>query len=97
MIIGLFVNGFKSYSQTAYVNLCKNIKHEFTTIVGKNGTGKSAILEVLNFYFKQGLWNANKQSKNKEDMFVSPVFLIEKNHLINGLIILLNLELIQHV
>lgn len=78
MIIGLFINGFKSYSQSSYIHLCKSAKYKFTTIVGKNGTGKSAILEVLNFYFKQDLWNANKQSKNKEDMFVSPVFLIEK-------------------
>ena len=79
MIAGLFVNGFKFYSQTSYIHLCKSARYKFTTIVGKNGTGKSAILEALNFYFKQGLWNANKQSKNKEDMFISPVFLIEKS------------------
>ncbi|AQU80916.1 MULTISPECIES: AAA family ATPase [Planococcus] len=78
MIAGLFVNGFKSYSQTSYIHLCKSSTYKFTTIVGKNGTGKSAILEALNFYFKQGFWNANKQSKNKDDMFISPVFLIEK-------------------
>lgn len=78
MIYGLFVNGYKSYSQTEYVHLSENEKYKFTTIVGKNGTGKSAILEALNFFFKQGVWNENKSSKNKDDMFISPVFLIEK-------------------
>ncbi|MFD3447438.1 AAA family ATPase [Microbacteriaceae bacterium 4G12] len=78
MILGVFINGFKSYAQTAYIHLCKNDKYKFTTIVGKNGTGKSAILEALNCYFKQGSWNSNRNSKNKEDMFISPVFLIEK-------------------
>ncbi len=78
MIYGLFVNGYKSYSQTEYVHINENEKYKFTTIVGKNGTGKSAILEALNFFFKQGVWNENKSSKNKDDMFVSPVFLIEK-------------------
>lgn len=78
MIYGLFVNGYKSYSQTEYINICENETYKFTTIVGKNGTGKSAILEALNFFFKQGKWNGNKSGKNKEDMFISPVFLIEK-------------------
>lgn len=81
MILGVFINGFKSYGQTAYIDLCNNDKYKFTTIVGKNGTGKSAILEALNFYFKQGTWNTNRNSKNKEDMFISPVFLIEKTSL----------------
>lgn len=76
MIFGLFVNGFKSYAQTAYIPISENEKYKFTTIVGKNGTGKSAILEAINFFFKQGNWNENRNSKNKEDMFVSPVFLI---------------------
>lgn len=79
MILGIFINGFKSYAQTAYIHLCKNDKYKFTTIVGQNGTGKSAILEALNTYFKQGAWNPNRNSKNKEDMFISPVFLIEKD------------------
>lgn len=78
MILGVFINGFKSYGQTAYIHLCKNEKYKFTTIVGKNGTGKSAILEALNCYFKQGTWNSNRNSKNKDDMFISPVFLIDK-------------------
>lgn len=78
MIYGLFVNGYKSYSQTEYIHICENENYKFTTIVGKNGTGKSAILEALNFFFKQGKWNENKVSKNKDDMFISPVFLIEK-------------------
>lgn len=81
MILGIFINGFKSYAQTAYIHLCREDKYKFTTIVGKNGTGKSAILEALNCYFKQGSWNINRNSKNKEDMFISPVFLIEKNSL----------------
>jgi AAA15 family ATPase/GTPase len=54
MILGVFINGFKSYAQTAYIHLCINENYKFTTIVGKNGTGKSAILEALNYYFKQG-------------------------------------------
>ncbi|MEI2361838.1 AAA family ATPase [Priestia megaterium] len=78
MIFGLFVNGYKSYSSTQYIPICENEKYKFSTIVGRNGTGKSAILEVLNFFFKQGKWNENRTSKNKEDMFISPVFLIEK-------------------
>lgn len=81
MILGVFINGFKSYSQTAYIHLCKSEIYKFTAIVGKNGTGKSAILEALNFFFKQGTWNINRSNKNKEDLFVSPVFLLEKNSL----------------
>lgn len=79
MILGVFINGFKSYAQTAYIHLCINENYKFTTIVGKNGTGKSAILEALNYYFKQGIWNINRESKNREDLFISPVFLMEKN------------------
>ncbi|MBY0202734.1 AAA family ATPase [Paenibacillus cucumis (ex Kampfer et al. 2016)] len=81
MILGVFINGFKSYAQTAYIHLSKSDLYKFTTIVGKNGTGKSAILEALNFFFKQGSWNINRSSKNKEDLFISPVFLIEKSSL----------------
>lgn len=78
MILGVFINGFKSYAQTAYIHLVKSELYKFTAIVGKNGTGKSAILEALNFFFKQGNWNINRSNKNKEDLFVSPVFLLEK-------------------
>lgn len=78
MIVGVFINGFKSYAQTAYIHLCTDENYKFTAIVGKNGTGKSAILEALNCYFKQGTWNINRGSKNREDLFISPVFLIEK-------------------
>ncbi|UYO06432.1 AAA family ATPase [Paenibacillus sp. PSB04] len=81
MIQGVFINGFKSYAQTAYIQISRNDRYKFTAIVGKNGTGKSAILEALNFYFKQGSWNINRGSKNKEDLFISPVFLIEKSSL----------------
>lgn len=81
MIAGVFINGFKSYSQASYVPICENDKYKFSTIIGKNGIGKSAILEALNFFFKQAPWNeykGEKPSKSKEDKFVSPVFLIQK-------------------
>ncbi|WP_268988239.1 AAA family ATPase [Lysinibacillus sphaericus] len=75
------MNGFKSYSQASYVPICENDKYKFSTLMGKNGIGKSAILEALNFFFKQAPWNeykGEKPSKSKEDKFVSPVFLIQK-------------------
>lgn len=81
MIAGVFINGFKSYSQASYVPICENDKYKFSTIIGKNGIGKSAILEALNFFFRQTPWNeykGDKSSKSKEDKFVSPLFLIEK-------------------
>lgn len=78
MIFGVFINGYKSYSKTNYIPICENDNYKFSTIVGRNGTGKSAVLEALNYFFRQGEWNENKNSKNKDDLFVTPVFLIEK-------------------
>ncbi|WP_171050989.1 AAA family ATPase [Bacillus sp. BHET2] len=81
MIIGVFINGFKSYSQATYVPICDHDKNNFTTIIGQNGVGKSAILEALNFYFRQSPWNENKgekAGKSKDDKFITPVFLVEK-------------------
>lgn len=84
MIVGVFLNSFKSYSQATYVPLCESDKYKFSTIIGKNGVGKSAILEALNFFFKQSSWNeykGDKSSKSKMDKYVSPVFLIEKKYI----------------
>ena len=77
MIYGLFINGYKSYSSTQYIQLSKNSNSQFTAVLGQNGVGKSAILESIDYFFNGKVdWNKNKTS-SLEDTFVSIAFKIE--------------------
>lgn len=83
MIIGCFINNFKSYSSSDYVNLANISKIKFSAIIGNNGAGKSTILEALNYFFKQSDWIENNENQRVEG-YVSGVFKIKKTVLTFG-------------
>lgn len=78
MIIGCFINNFKLYSTSDYVNLTNKSNTKFTSIIGPNGSGKSSILEAIAYLYKQIEWIDNVTSNN--DGYISCVFKVEKNN-----------------
>ncbi|MBT2600037.1 MULTISPECIES: AAA family ATPase [unclassified Oceanobacillus] len=80
MLVGIFINGYKSYSKSNYIPVAESLNNKFSAYLGNNGVGKSAILEAMDVFFNNREWNFNKRS-NKEDMFISLTFLINKTKL----------------
>lgn len=80
MLVGLFINGYKSYSKSIYIPIADNLEFKYSAFIGNNGIGKSAILEAIDVFFNNREWNMNKRS-NKEDMFISLTFLVNKMNL----------------
>lgn len=79
MVIGLFLRAYKNYNGLNYVHLSSNPKSKFTVYSGINGAGKSAILEVLDYYFNtERDWNLLKNGKRNEAL-IAPIFLLEKS------------------
>lgn len=76
MIIGCFINNFKSYSSTDYVNITNKSESKFSAIIGGNGAGKSTILEALNYLFKQSDWIDHSSNTGNEG-YVSAVYRIK--------------------
>lgn len=82
MIVGLFVKNIKTYSGINFIPLTYN--NNFCGIIGKNGCGKSSVLEALDYVFNnRAEWNYHisykKQGLAKTTPYVVPVFLIAKN------------------
>lgn len=83
VIIGCLIDGFKSFKKSTYINLVKDNDELYTAILGKNGVGKSAILEslnyLLNFKGEKVKWNMNKSRKNYNDSYIVGLFACNKN------------------
>ncbi|PMU12280.1 MULTISPECIES: ATP-dependent endonuclease [unclassified Pseudomonas] len=77
MIIGTFIKNYKIYQNITFLPFIKNTDHKLSIFIGKNGAGKSSILEALDTLFNDREWNSNIHSR-KSDGFICPVFLIPK-------------------
>ncbi|MDD5051645.1 MAG: AAA family ATPase [Sulfuricurvum sp.] len=79
MLIGLFLRAYKNYNGLNYIHLTNDLNNKFTVFSGANGAGKSAILEVLDYYFNiERDWNLLKNGK-RDEALVAPIFLLEKS------------------
>lgn len=82
MIISCIIDGFKSFRKSTYINLTKDKKELYTAILGKNGVGKSAILEGLNYLFNSKDenidWNLNKGRGKNQNSYIVGIFACKK-------------------
>lgn len=81
MLIGTFINGYKSYNKTFYIPITESWKDKYSVYIGNNGVGKSAIFEALDVFFNNREWNISKGA-TREEVYISTVFLIEKHSFI---------------
>lgn len=76
MIIGIALRNFKVYKNIHYIPLSNGVG--FTGIIGRNGIGKSSLLEALDCYFNDRKWIPNIDSKADES-WIMPLFALEKD------------------
>lgn len=81
MLIGTFINGYKSYDRAFFLPISQSVKEKYSTYIGNNGVGKSAILESLDVFFNERPWNISRGA-TREEIYISPVFLINKRKFI---------------
>jgi len=81
MILGVVLRNFKIYKSITYIPLSNG--DNFCGLIGKNGIGKSSVLESFDFYFNNKSFkvNINNQNASEEECYVVPIFAIDK-HLI---------------
>lgn len=86
MIAGLFITYFKTYSKLNFIPLSD--EHNLCGILGKNGIGKSSVLEALDYFFNQDEgWNLHLNAKKKgisdregaATPYMCPIFVIDNN------------------
>ena len=86
MIAGLFITYFKTYSKINFIKLSD--EHNLCGILGKNGVGKSSILEALDCFFDRDKeWNLHFNAKKKgttgregaANPYILPIFIIDKD------------------
>lgn len=91
MVVSMYLRHFKIYKGINYIPL--SLGHQFSTIIGENGVGKSSILEALDFVFNKRDhkdWPVNNEAKYDGGIkgsnipFVAPIFLIKKDSLRNS-------------
>jgi predicted ATPase len=80
MITGLILRHYKIYKALNYIPVCDRRENNLSIYVGNNGVGKSSILEALNTFFNNGIWNKHKEGK-QDETFICPVCLIKKTEL----------------
>lgn len=80
MILGIILRNFKIYKSISYIPISNG--NRFCGLIGKNGIGKSSILEALDYYFNsnnnKGFKKNNTGNPKSEDCYVVPVFCIDK-------------------
>ncbi|MGG1346177.1 AAA family ATPase [Bacillus subtilis] len=84
MIIGTFINGYKSYAKSIFAPIANNNDQKYAVYIGANGVGKSGILEALDVFFNGREWNATRGS-TREDRYITPIFFIEKKRFLTFL------------
>lgn len=77
MILGVFINGYKSYNKAFYIPIAEGVEDKYSTYIGDNGVGKSAIFEALDVFFNDRGWNVSTGATRSE-IYISVVFLINK-------------------
>lgn len=83
MIIGIILRNFKTYKNINYIPLSNG--GSFTGIIGANGIGKSSILEALDCFFNNRIWNinVNRTSSGEDSCYIVPIFCIDKNKFVD--------------
>ncbi|ANK61852.1 AAA family ATPase [Loigolactobacillus backii] len=78
-IIGEFIGEFKSYRSVDYISFINDEASYYSTILGHNGVGKSAILQSLDFFFNSSVsWIRNNQTKSYDSSYVSVLVKLNK-------------------
>lgn len=81
MIIGIFIRNFKTYQGVNFIPLTN--QYQFCGLLGKNGVGKSSVLEALDTFFNNRPWNLNFSVKRSgistSKPHIIPVFAIDKD------------------
>ncbi len=87
MIAGLFITYFKTYSKINFIPLSDG--HNLCGILGKNGVGKSSILEALDYFFNRDKeWNLHINAKKKgtakgrdgaANPYIAPIFILDRD------------------
>ena len=80
MIIGIFQRHYKIYKGASFIPLHSEKPNSFTTFIGNNGSGKSSILESLDYFFNNREFNINNSSV-KSEAFVAPLILLSEDQL----------------
>lgn len=86
MILSLQIRNYKVYGKNSFIRLGDE-DTAFTAVIGKNGVGKSTLLEALDTVFNNKEWKLNSSSKSKkEDSYIAVVFAMNENILshVNG-------------
>lgn len=81
MIAGVLLRNYKNYGNLKFVRVCEDCDNMLSIFVGNNGVGKSAVLESLDLFFNNRIWNTTIGMK-KTEAFICPVFLIPKSSVI---------------
>lgn len=83
MIVGIFLRYYKTYSGNHYIPLSSG--SQFCGIVGNNGIGKSSVLEALDSFINNKLWNINssfkRTSSDRPSPHIVPLYLIKREDL----------------
>lgn len=79
MIVGIVLRNFKIYKSPTFIPVSNG--ERFCGLIGRNGVGKSSILEALDFYFNNRVFKQNINNKRTAEVecYVTPVFLVEKD------------------
>lgn len=79
MIIGIILRNYKTYKGINYIPISNGEK--FCGLIGSNGIGKSSVLEAIDCYFNNRVWNQNIDSNKSgvDTSFILPIFLIDKS------------------
>ena len=76
MILGILYRNYKSYKNITYIPISNGDK--FCSLIGRNGVGKSSILESLDVFFNKRAFSRNINNNN-EDGYIVPIFCISKD------------------
>lgn len=81
MIIGLYLRHIKVYGGIKFIPV--GYKWKFSSYIGKNGIGKSSILEGFDCFFNNKFYNINKNATSgiRNRPFFVPIFLIKKSEI----------------
>lgn len=79
MIVGIVLRNFKIYKSPTFIPVSNGDR--FCGVIGRNGVGKSSILEALDFYFNNRRFqkNVNNTRTATDEYYVTPIFLVEKD------------------
>ncbi|EMA2445931.1 AAA family ATPase [Vibrio fluvialis] len=82
MIVGLFIENYKCYKNSHYINMSKHGIKPMNVFIGDNGVGKSSILESIDCLMN-GIdpksWESTIGNKDKTRVAIIPLFLIKKS------------------